>query len=145
MRLIAYAYHADLYCTDCGADLPDVDPEGNDKHPVFSGAEADYIPHCAGCGYLIDGYSLTSEGVALALDAVACAAERRELTDTIEEWAGVLKDYRHGMRPGDYALVTAMHEGDVDAAHVIAMFYRDWPGDSLHERMPAALEEYWPW
>jgi len=31
-----YAYHADTYCGQCGNTLPDIDPEGNKKHPIMS-------------------------------------------------------------------------------------------------------------
>ena len=33
---VGYTYHADIYCADCGEQLPEIDPEGNEKHPVFS-------------------------------------------------------------------------------------------------------------
>ena len=32
---VGWAYYASLYCADCGNDLPDIDPEGNDKHPIM--------------------------------------------------------------------------------------------------------------
>jgi len=35
-RPYGYTYHADIYCGKCGATLPDIDPEGNEKHPIFS-------------------------------------------------------------------------------------------------------------
>jgi len=31
-----YAYYAALYCGQCGHTLPDIDPEGNQKHPIAS-------------------------------------------------------------------------------------------------------------
>lgn len=31
---IGYTYHADCYCVDCGEQLPETDPEGNEKHPI---------------------------------------------------------------------------------------------------------------
>ena len=34
--VIGYTYHAAAYCEPCGKDLPEVDPEGNDKHPIFA-------------------------------------------------------------------------------------------------------------
>jgi len=36
-EVAGYAYHASLYCAPCGGTLPETDPEGNDKHPVFVG------------------------------------------------------------------------------------------------------------
>jgi hypothetical protein len=33
-RPIGFTYHADAYCYECGATLPDTDPEGNAKHPI---------------------------------------------------------------------------------------------------------------
>ena len=32
---VGYTFHADCYCRKCGENLPDIDPEGNDKHPIF--------------------------------------------------------------------------------------------------------------
>jgi hypothetical protein len=34
--IIGYTYHAAAYCDGCGAGLPEVDPEGNKKHPIFA-------------------------------------------------------------------------------------------------------------
>lgn len=31
---IGYTFHADCYCLECGEQLPETDPEGNEKHPV---------------------------------------------------------------------------------------------------------------
>lgn len=31
---VGYAFHASLFCAACGEHLPDVDPEGNAKHPI---------------------------------------------------------------------------------------------------------------
>ncbi len=31
---IGFTWYADIYCYECGAGLPDIDPEGNEKHPV---------------------------------------------------------------------------------------------------------------
>jgi hypothetical protein len=33
-RPYGYAYCAQLYCGWCGYDLPEIDPEGNSKHPI---------------------------------------------------------------------------------------------------------------
>lgn len=60
-----YIFHAAIYCPPCGEALPETDPEGNDKHPVFSwevsGLEyvddvtGETIPsHCDKCGEEID-------------------------------------------------------------------------------------------
>lgn len=40
--IIGYTYHADIYCRACGDKLPPIDPEGNDRHPVFVCDELDY-------------------------------------------------------------------------------------------------------
>jgi|LauGreDrversion4_2_1035121.scaffolds.fasta_scaffold21872_13 hypothetical protein len=34
--IYGYTYWASIYCKECGDNLPDIDPEGNDKHPFFS-------------------------------------------------------------------------------------------------------------
>lgn len=58
---VGFTYHADCYCAECGRDLPDIDPEGNDKHPVMSWEKSEFcypddetgetIYHgCATCG-----------------------------------------------------------------------------------------------
>ena len=59
--VIAYTYHADIYCVECGESLPELDPEGNDKHPVFEsdeiiGTEFDHgsLTSCGNCGEYID-------------------------------------------------------------------------------------------
>jgi hypothetical protein len=48
-----YTYHADIYCGQCGKTLPDIDPEGNDKHPIFSWElnelAVEGSQHCATC------------------------------------------------------------------------------------------------
>jgi hypothetical protein len=31
---IGYTYHANGYCYECGSQLPEIDPEGNEKHPI---------------------------------------------------------------------------------------------------------------
>jgi hypothetical protein len=38
-----YTWLADIYCYKCGHTLPDIDPEGNDKHAVFSWDEYDEV------------------------------------------------------------------------------------------------------
>jgi hypothetical protein len=47
-----YTWLADIYCYKCGHTLPDIDPEGNDKHAVFSWDEYgdDYDNSCGKCG-----------------------------------------------------------------------------------------------
>ena len=48
-----YTWLADIYCYGCGHSLPDIDPEGNDKHAIFSWDEYGDIDHfggsCAKC------------------------------------------------------------------------------------------------
>lgn len=57
MRPIGFTYWADIYCADCGNQLPEVDPEGNEKYPVFFRDEVRYEAEegeteatCADCG-----------------------------------------------------------------------------------------------
>jgi len=50
----AYTYHADIYCVGCGEGLPEVDPEGNDKHAVFESDEIMETDMCGECGEFID-------------------------------------------------------------------------------------------
>ena len=55
----AYTFHADIYCSECGETLPEIDQEGNNKTPLHSWemSEFDYIndygvviyPSCAKC------------------------------------------------------------------------------------------------
>ena len=56
-EIVGYTYHADIYCAPCGETLPDTDPEGNNKSPVFVSDETtweyegeEYCNHCATCG-----------------------------------------------------------------------------------------------
>jgi hypothetical protein len=50
----AYTYHANVYCLECGESLPEVDPEGNDRHPVFESDEVPSYWACGTCGEYID-------------------------------------------------------------------------------------------
>ena len=40
---VGYSYHADYYCAECGNDLPEIDPENNEKHPVYSWSVGDLV------------------------------------------------------------------------------------------------------
>jgi len=53
----AYTYHADIYCLGCGEDLPLVDPENNERHPVASWelSEFDTATTCGGCHKTLNG------------------------------------------------------------------------------------------
>lgn len=78
MSVIGYKYHAAIYCPDCGAGLPDVDPEGNDKHAIHDW-EADSVDSpvsCDSCRAIIGGFSLTEEGAHYVLEAAVLDAER---------------------------------------------------------------------
>ena len=52
-----WTFFADVYCAECGDQLPEVDPEGNDRHPIFvdqvDDLNADGPYHCADCGGVI--------------------------------------------------------------------------------------------
>jgi len=51
--ILGFTFHADIYCKSCGDKLPEVDPEGNDKHPVFVDNEWEWVDQgicCGGCG-----------------------------------------------------------------------------------------------
>lgn len=59
MRIKAWTFFADVYCGICGDKLPEIDPEGNPKHPVFftdefapydRGDGVMYEHHCGECG-----------------------------------------------------------------------------------------------
>ena len=48
---VAWTFHADIYCGDCGDKLPSIDPEGNDKHPVFGWETSELAGYaCGECG-----------------------------------------------------------------------------------------------
>lgn len=51
--IIGYTYHADMYCVGCGESLPEVDPEGNDRNPVFVSDELFSVYGCGACGEMI--------------------------------------------------------------------------------------------
>jgi len=48
-----WVFFADVYCPTCGDQLPEVDPEGNDRHPLFvdqlDDLNADCQHFCAEC------------------------------------------------------------------------------------------------
>lgn len=56
--IAGYVYWADIYCASCGAELPEVDPEGNLRNPVFVDDLSNFSPemndgysqNCAKCG-----------------------------------------------------------------------------------------------
>ena len=58
-EVIGYTYHADVYCRCCGESLPEVDPEGNAKHPVF---ESDEVPSHWYCGNIVCGEYIDGRG-----------------------------------------------------------------------------------
>ena len=43
-EVVGFTFHASAHCLECGEQLPDIDPEGNDKHPVFLGDLSDSDP-----------------------------------------------------------------------------------------------------
>lgn len=69
--VIGYTADADTFCPACArewygnvdADPAPLDHEGNEVHPIFADSEWDSIPACARCGGVLDGISLTSEGM----------------------------------------------------------------------------------
>jgi hypothetical protein len=52
----AYAYCAEIYCAPCGKKLPEIDPEGNLKHPIHSweldDLAAEGLDSCCECGLI---------------------------------------------------------------------------------------------
>lgn len=48
--IAGYSYWADIYCADCGRDLPEIDPEGNDRSVIMAGELSEFDPQCNG-GY----------------------------------------------------------------------------------------------
>jgi len=48
---IGFTYYAECYCYECGDKLPEIDPDGNDKHPIATWHKADLLDGiCAKCG-----------------------------------------------------------------------------------------------
>lgn len=51
--MAGWVFFADVYCVGCGDQLPEVDREGNDRHPIFvdqlDDLNADFQNYCAGC------------------------------------------------------------------------------------------------
>jgi len=73
-----YAYHADMYCDDCGRKIADdcdadgIEDEGDTEgYPQFdcSSGEADCPQHCANCGEFLEN-ELTDDGREYVLEAV---------------------------------------------------------------------------
>jgi hypothetical protein len=62
--IYGYTFHADIYCSECGENLPDIDQEGNPKNTLYSWdmSQFDYIndygvvipPSCGNCHTAID-------------------------------------------------------------------------------------------
>lgn len=53
--VVGFTYLAAPYCADCGEKLPEVDPEGNPKHPVFVSDVTDSMNwNCDACGLSVD-------------------------------------------------------------------------------------------
>ena len=50
-EIVGWAFHADIYCVECGESLPEVDPEGNERHPVF----LDQLNELVGCSCWVCG------------------------------------------------------------------------------------------
>ena len=48
--IAGYSYWADIYCADCGRDLPEIDPEGNNRSVIMAGELSEFDPQCNG-GY----------------------------------------------------------------------------------------------
>lgn len=56
--IAGYVFFADIYCASCGEELPEVDPEGNDRSPIFVDGMWEFSPevneghtyNCAQCG-----------------------------------------------------------------------------------------------
>lgn len=57
-----YVWFADIYCAECGDSLSDIDPEGNEKSPIFVDglwefkAEGEHTYNCATCGLETEGW-----------------------------------------------------------------------------------------
>ncbi|MCK9540222.1 hypothetical protein [Dokdonella sp.] len=147
MRIIGYTYDADLYCADCGADLPDVDTEGNDKGAVFTGAEFDSIPYCNACHQPLDGFTLTEDGVRHTVDFLAECAVRLNVgvgDDALEDALRALQPYGQYLTVGERCLIEAIYAGEEGDAYAIAKYYRAVDGDDLIY-LPLPLQAYWPY
>jgi hypothetical protein len=51
-EVVGWTFHADVYCAECGESLPETDPEGNARFPVFSDSLGEWLGwSCGGCGW----------------------------------------------------------------------------------------------
>jgi len=49
-EIVGWTFNADIYCAGCGENLPTVDRDGNEKHPVFLDDVDGLAGHvCGGC------------------------------------------------------------------------------------------------
>lgn len=101
--VVAYAYHAAIYCEACGSTLPEVDPEGNPKSPAFCGYETDSPDHCEACHCLIEGQALTTYGIDYVLDALRDALIQGDGSNCLEDWAREINGY--GLEPREHEIV----------------------------------------
>ena len=45
--VIGWSFWADTYCDEHGSELPETDPEGSERHPIFGSDEWDgYCDRC---------------------------------------------------------------------------------------------------
>lgn len=50
-EIVGYSFHATVFCLEHGEPLPEIDPEGNEKHPIFLDAiSEDNHWSCDECG-----------------------------------------------------------------------------------------------
>lgn len=50
-EVVGATWFADLYCAECADKLPEVDPEGNPKHPIFLDNVHEFDDcSCGSCG-----------------------------------------------------------------------------------------------
>jgi len=75
MTPAGFTFHADTYCRDCAAGLPERDPEGALKAPFYGFEEADAPCACGKCGAFLP-VALTSHGLRYVADAIREATAR---------------------------------------------------------------------
>ena len=94
MNPLGFTFHADTYCRDCAAGLPERDPEGAPKGAFYGFEEADAPCACGKCGAFLP-VALTRYGQRYVADKVREATAETfplPLPDVVDAWA---REYRH--------------------------------------------------
>ena len=75
MTPLGFTFHAETYCRDCAADLPERDPEGAPKGAFYGFEEADHPCACGKCGAFLR-VALTDYGQRWVADEIRAATAR---------------------------------------------------------------------